>query len=202
MYTGTLGLKHDPDVLVELAERFRDRATVIVVSEGPGRDRIERQAAQRRLTNLLVADFQPAADYPDVVASADVLVANLTPGSSRYSVPSKVLSYFCAGRPLLAIMPADNDAALSVERAGAGFVVEPGDHTAVSAVAERLYADPDLRTRLGRSARLFAETEFSTSRTADRFEDICHDIVSTRRSTGRVTRWMRRRPSTACADRV
>src|SRR5262249_48601459 len=46
LYTGTLGLKHDPSCLVALAERLQERkcARVVVVSEGPYASWIAEQA--------------------------------------------------------------------------------------------------------------------------------------------------------------
>ncbi len=44
--------------------------------------------------NLVPSDFQPYGDLP----AADVLVAILEPEASRFSVPSKVLTYLCSGR--------------------------------------------------------------------------------------------------------
>lgn len=177
MYTGTLGLKHEPDVLVAIAEKFRNRAVVVVVSEGPGRDWLAEQADHAQLGNLLLFDYESSAVYPSVIARADVLIAILTPASARYSVPSKVLTYLCAARPILAIMPDDNDAATFIHDAGAGVVVSPGDHDAALDAAERLFADSELRRGLGAASRAYAERTFSTERSADPFEDICRDIA-------------------------
>ena len=44
LYSGTLGLKHDPSILAELATRCATRTPtrrVVVVSEGKGRDWLE-----------------------------------------------------------------------------------------------------------------------------------------------------------------
>ena len=59
--------------------------------------------------------FQPAEQLSEVLGSGDVLVALLEPGASKFSIPSKVLSYLAAGRPVLGIMPADNPAAVDID---------------------------------------------------------------------------------------
>ena len=46
-----------------------------------------------------------------MMASADVLVAILEPDASRFSVPSKVLTYLCASRAIVGVLPPDNSVA-------------------------------------------------------------------------------------------
>ena len=84
--------------------------------------------------------YQPFDRLPEVLASADVLVVILEPEAGRFSVPSKTLSYLCAGRAVLGSMPATNPAArLLTERASPGSSPSPAidRHSAPS--------QPDLR---------------------------------------------------------
>jgi glycosyltransferase involved in cell wall biosynthesis len=67
-------------------------------------------------------------------------------------------------------MPAENLAARIVGRAGAGTVVEPGDHDAFLAAADRLLADRAERARAGAAARAYAERTFDIERVTDAFE--------------------------------
>ena len=129
LYSGTLGLKHDPGAIVQLARHFsnQDDVEVVVVSEGRGADWLRRRREEERLSNLRLLPFQPYADLPDVLASGDVLLTLLEADAGAFSVPSKVLSYLCAGRALLAAVPSDNLAAEVVRRSGGGVLVEPGD---------------------------------------------------------------------------
>jgi colanic acid biosynthesis glycosyl transferase WcaI len=123
MYAGTLGLKHDPSVLSRLARAAPTGSRMVVVSEGQGREWLESEAGEAPA--LMLLDYQPYEQLPDVLASADVLLVVLESNASRYSVPSKVLNYFCAGRPVLALLPPDNAVAHMVEAAEAGLVVAP-----------------------------------------------------------------------------
>ena len=175
LYAGTLGLKHDPRLLLLLAERFRgeDDVRVVVVSEGRGREWLE----QRRLPNLVLLDFQTYEALPLVFASADVLVVILELDAGAYSVPSKVLTYHCAGRPLLAALPASNLAARVIARARSGIVCDPGRPDAFVEAAERLLADGSLRRSMGERARLYAEDAFEIQRIADRFQQVIRQAI-------------------------
>jgi glycosyltransferase involved in cell wall biosynthesis len=174
MYSGTLGLKHNPGLLLGIAERYRHdpRVRVMVISEGLGATWLAERKAAERLDNLVLLPFQPFARMPDMLASADVLMAILEPEAGVYSVPSKVLTYLCAGRPLLAAMPAENLAARIVAAQNAGFVVAPDDAPGFAAAAARLHDDPAIRTTLGCNARRYAEATFDIHRIGDRFEAV------------------------------
>jgi colanic acid biosynthesis glycosyl transferase WcaI len=171
LYSGTLGFKHDPSLVLELARWAESRdALVLVVSEGPGADWLAEHAGSTDALRLL--PYQPYGRLPEVLASADVLVAVLEPEAGTFSVPSKVLSYLCAGRPLLAALPGDNLAARVVERSGGGIVVPPRDARALVAAAQELLADPRRRADLGRAARAYAERTFDLAAITDRFEQV------------------------------
>jgi putative colanic acid biosynthesis glycosyltransferase WcaI len=180
LYTGTLGLKHRPELLYRLAQQRAGDADVVVVSEGMGEARLREMLRRNPLPNLHLLPFQPMGDYPDILGSADVLVALLEPTAGTFSVPSKVLSYLCAGRPILAAIPPENLAARTIERAGAGLVVPPSDEEAFLVSAKQLRTDPGLRGEAGERARAYAETTFDTAVIADRFQDVIDRAIDRR----------------------
>ncbi|MDQ4133853.1 MAG: glycosyltransferase family 4 protein [Actinomycetota bacterium] len=187
LYSGTLGLKHDPGLLVALAERFRADAEtrIVVVSEGRGVDWLATEVAARSLSNVVLLPYQPYESLPDVLATADVLVALLKDEAGVFSVPSKVLSYLCAGRALLASVPAGNLAARTIKRAGAGMLVEPGDRDGFLSAAEKLLSDPALRQWHGQAARAFAEQAFDIDTIAGGFEAILTEAGTSGRAQDR-----------------
>jgi colanic acid biosynthesis glycosyl transferase WcaI len=171
LYSGTLGFKHDPSLLLELARWAGGRdALVVVVSEGPGADWLAERGSGEPALRLL--PYQPHARLPEVLASADVLVAVLEPEAGAFSVPSKILTYLCAARPVLASVPADNLAARVVERSGGGVVVPPRDVQALLRAAEALLEKKERRKELSRHARAYAETTFDIDAVAARFEEV------------------------------
>jgi glycosyltransferase involved in cell wall biosynthesis len=179
IYTGTLAMKHNPALLLELARKLdRNRAgELVVVSEGSGIEWLEREAAAAGLRSLRCLGFQPFHALPDVLGAADVLVAILEPDAGVFSVPSKVLSYFCSGRPVLLAVPEENLAARIVVQSGAGLVVEPNDIEEFCAAAERLRALPSLRDQCGQAARRYAETHFNIRDIGDKFEAILGSAI-------------------------
>jgi glycosyltransferase involved in cell wall biosynthesis len=171
LYSGTLGLKHNPDLLLQLAVQNPD-AFVVVVSQGLGADWLSRKKVEMGTRNLIVLPFQDFERLPDVLAAGDILVAVLEPDADVFSVPSKVLTYLCAARPLLLAVPPRNLAARIVERNAAGIVVSPSDNDGFLKAAARLESDPGLRSEMAENARAYAERQFEIGRIADRFEAV------------------------------
>ena len=183
VYSGTLGLKHDPSILAELAAGLRDShpdARVVVISEGKGRDFLEQHKAQEGAgaDNLVLLDFQPYEDLPEVMASADVLVAILEPDASKFSVPSKVLTYLCSSRAILGVLPPDNSVAEILSSQQAGVVVAPSDRARVVRQAAELLDNPARRTAMGRAGRAYAERTFSPESAADQFLGVFGHLVA------------------------
>jgi glycosyltransferase involved in cell wall biosynthesis len=174
LYSGTLGLKHDPERLFDLARYYENESEVriVVVSQGPGAEKLQIMKNEAAQTNLKLIPFQPMRDYSLVLGSADVLIGLLNEDAGEYSVPSKILSYFCAQRPLLLAMPPQNPAAQLVQSSRAGLVVAPDDKPGFFEAAERLRNDIGLRSTMGKNARIHAEQAFDMQRIADTFENV------------------------------
>jgi colanic acid biosynthesis glycosyl transferase WcaI len=183
LYAGTLALKHNPQLLLDLALGVPE-AMVVVASEGPGADWL--RAQHSRAENLVVLPFQRYDQLAEMLATADVLVAVLEHDASIFSAPSKVLTYLAAGRPILAALPIDNPSARAIEDARAGTVVDPGDPQALASAARALLADTDRMTSLGQAARAYAEANFQIGPIADRFEAALVSAAN-RKSPSRVT---------------
>jgi glycosyltransferase involved in cell wall biosynthesis len=122
-------------------------------------------------------DFQPYANLSQVLASADVLVATLESEAGQFAVPSKILSYLCAGRPILLSAPEDNLAAIAVKRSGSGCIAPPDSQPAWVDAAKLLASDASLRSRLGAKARTYAEKSFDIGSIASQFEQVLSGAV-------------------------
>jgi colanic acid biosynthesis glycosyl transferase WcaI len=172
LYSGALGFKHNPQLFLQLAMEFRreDDIRVVVISEGYGAEWLSSRT--REFPKLVLLPFQSANDYRKALAAADVLVAILDPTAAKYSVPSKVLSYMTAGRPILAAIPADNLAARTIKAACAGLIVDPENWPELRRIARMLIEDADRRKRLGIAGLAYAQGNFQIGDIAARFEKV------------------------------
>jgi colanic acid biosynthesis glycosyl transferase WcaI len=174
LYSGTLGLKHNPAIFEHLCRHFADQPDVriVVITEGIGADWLRERKSAARLDNLVLLPYQPYPRLSEVLASGDILLAILEEDAGIFSVPSKILSYFCAGRPILLSVPLDNLAAETVLRAKAGRVFAPRDVAGLLAAAADMLADEKMRAEHGANGRAYAERTFDIERISARFEEI------------------------------
>lgn len=181
LYSGTLGLKHNPGLLAALARHYRgnSRVRVVVITEGVGGDWLAERKRAEGLDNLILLPFQPYEQLSDVVGSGDALVVLLEPDAGVYSVPSKTLTYLCAARPILGSIPPENLAARLLAREGAGLVAAPEDEAKFLAAADQLLADGDARAEMGRKGRAYAETAFDIDRITGRIENVLRQAAAT-----------------------
>jgi glycosyltransferase involved in cell wall biosynthesis len=183
LYSGTLGLKHDPSILALIAEKLGDShpdAKVVVVSEGKGREWLETWKQENPSDNLMLLDFQPYEELPLVMASADVLLAILEPDASRFSVPSKVLTYLCSERAIVGVLPPENAVAEVLTTHEAGCVVDPADRARAASEVAALLDQEERCQAMGRAGRRYAERAFSPEVAADRFLEVFGSCLDTR----------------------
>lgn len=170
-YTGTLGMKHNPELLLRLAEYYKNnkQVRIVVVSEGLGADWLTEKKEALSLGNLIILGFQPFHQLPAVMGAADVLVAILQKDAGVFSVPSKILSYMCAKRPVLAAFPQENLSARIIAEHNAGVIVDPDDSEAFCFSSLRLLQNSGLRHQMGESGRNFAESHFDIDKITNKF---------------------------------
>ncbi|MGW0036388.1 glycosyltransferase family 4 protein [Gordonia sp. NPDC003376] len=145
LHTGNMGLKQGLENVVEAARRADVRKLPLrFVLVGDGNRRADLESAAAGVERVQFIRPLDDSDFRDVLAAADVLLVNELPGVSNMAVPSKLTSYFTAGRPILAAVGADGLTAGEVARANAGVVIEPGDSDLLAVEALELARNPDL----------------------------------------------------------
>ena len=65
MYSGTLGMKHRPELLLELARKYESRqdVAIVVVAQGAGAEWLSKMAASIRPGVLQILPFQPMNSF-------------------------------------------------------------------------------------------------------------------------------------------
>lgn len=172
IYSGTLGLKHNPALLLAAASKLRDRPDhrLVVISEGTGAGWLKDQLQKHDVPNLVLLPFQPYARLAEILSLAEIVIGVLEPEAGIFSVPSKILSYLCVGRPVLLAAPAENLASRIVTRAEAGKVVSPSDLDGFARTLLAMVDAPEETAAMGQNARRYAETHFAIDPIARRFE--------------------------------
>jgi colanic acid biosynthesis glycosyl transferase WcaI len=182
LHCGNMGLKQGLDVLVETA-RIDPSIRFVLMGDGNQRPRLVALAA-----GLPNVDFLPpadTADFPDVLAAADVLAVTQRASVLDMSVPSKLTSYFAAGRPVIAAVAPEGGTAREVLRSGAGLLVPPEDPAALLKVVRALAEDPAAGDELGAAGPAYVDAHLSREAGLGRLDALLDEALRAHRRPGR-----------------
>ena len=178
LYAGAHGQPNDLDVVLDAAKELSDRADLVLVLVGDGREkhRLVRRANEEDLTNVVFVPPQPKTRMAEVLAAADIGLAVLAPIDLFSTVyPNKIFDYMAAGRPTVLLI--DGVAREVIESSGAGTFSEPGDARGLARQIVRYADDPDLRAKEGASGRRAVVDRFARAQHGDALVDLVLEVT-------------------------
>ncbi|MGY1769946.1 glycosyltransferase family 4 protein [Blastococcus sp. SYSU D00813] len=179
LHAGNMGVKQGLEGLVETARLAGERGSkvrVVLLGDGSRRPALAELGAG--LPRLTFTDPLPDGRFEAALAAADVLLLHEKPGVVEMSVPSKLTSYFSAGRPVVAATDARSGAAALMAASGAGVVAPAGDAEAILAAVESVAADPAAADAMGEAGRAYAATVLTGAESLARYEAWVRDLLS------------------------
>ncbi|MCQ8897730.1 glycosyltransferase family 4 protein [Limnobacter humi] len=175
LYAGTIGHVSGAQVVIDAARQLPG-VQWLFVGEGPVLADLKRQA--HGMSHIYFLPFQPRAQLNAVQNCAALSLVSLLPGKGTYSVPSKVLGYMAAGKPVLASVDANSETARLVDDAECGWVVPAGDANALAQAVQQLLGDPSAAGRMGLQGRLYLETRYSRRAVCTEYETLFRQILT------------------------
>jgi glycosyltransferase involved in cell wall biosynthesis len=100
--------------------------------------------------------FFPATKIPTVLAAPDAHVITVKRGLEGIVVPSKMYGILAAGKPIVAVVPEETDAASLGARLKFAVSADPDSPEEVAAAIRSLVVDRAELQRMGRAARAVA----------------------------------------------
>lgn len=179
LHAGNMGVKQGLEHVITAARlALTSFPAARFVFMGNGNQRPMLEALARGLPNVIFLDPQPAERFPDVLAAADVLLVNERRTVVNMALPSKLTSYFVAGRPIVAATPPGSVTAREVERAGAAVVIPPEDPQALVDAVAHLAADRATAERLAAAGPAYAAAYLSCEAGLARVERFVADLLT------------------------
>jgi len=178
LHAGNMGVKQGLDNVVEAA-RLADAGShkVRFVFLGAGSDRARLVALADGIESAVFMDSLPDAEFAAALQSADILLVNEKPGVSEMAVPSKLTSYFSAGRPVLAATDLTGITAEELRNAGAGVVVPAGDPHALIEGVRAIASDPARAREYGANGQRFRATVLDETTAIDAFDSMLSSLI-------------------------
>jgi exopolysaccharide biosynthesis WecB/TagA/CpsF family protein len=157
LHAGNMGLKQGLEQVIEAARRADSLgAPSLFVLMGDGSQRTALESKARGVQRIRFLPFQPEDEVPDVLNAADVLLVSERASVIDMSLPSKLTSYFAAGRPIVGAVPAAGSTAREIVRSRAGVIIPTGDPDTLNSIVAELQADPQRVEALGSAGRAYA----------------------------------------------
>jgi glycosyltransferase involved in cell wall biosynthesis len=124
VYAGNMGVAQGMGVLLDLAERLRNRTDIgfLFVGRGSDAQRLRTDADRRGLDNVAFFDEIDPTEIPGLYAQCHIGIVALDPRHKTHNIPGKFLSYMQAGLPVLASINPGNDLVGMIEGEGVGRV--------------------------------------------------------------------------------
>lgn len=163
-YGGNIGMAAGTETLVEAFHSLQDLTNVYLVIAGEGSNLAACQSRAGELGLSRIIFYTPwlQGETAWVLDAADLLVLPTRGQQSAASVPSKLVTYMLAGRPVIAQTLPDVELAGLVEQSGCGWIVEPDRPDLLADQIRDVRAMAlDERVKRGQAGKLFASKYFA-----------------------------------------
>lgn len=110
-YSGNIGLSHNVEVLVEIAEKMKNHDHILfqIIGRGPRMPYLKKLVDEKNLPNCMFLPFQADEMFPYSLSAADLGVVILDSVTSKGSVPSKSYNLMSFGIPSLYIASTESE---------------------------------------------------------------------------------------------
>ena len=163
LHAGSMGKKQGLLNVVDAAALTANtRLRWIFVGDGEDKSVLVEAVRRRGLgDSVRFVPFQPVGEIAAMFAGADVLLLNQLRAVKDTVIPSKLLTYMSAGRPVLAAVNAGSQGAEILREANGGRIVAPEDPAAVAEAAQWfMMLSAEERRAFGLRNRAYAEAHF------------------------------------------
>lgn len=141
-YLGTIGMAHNIELLVDVAERVKDDPTIHILIAGAGAayEPLEQKVKESGLTNISLIPRQTRDKMPALWSTLDVSLVILRDRDIfRTVLPSKIFESMAMGKPILIAVP-EGEATEMVRRTTSGVITHPDNADAIADEVRRMSA--------------------------------------------------------------
>ena len=164
-YGGGMGMGNELSNIVRAAKLLQDESLPIrflFVGEGDLKAEYIDYCRQQGIGNCCFMPSIARTEIPLLLAKVDICIHSLKADPFlRCALSSKILDYLAYGRPVA--FAGEGDIADLLEASNGGLSVPPEQPRELAEAIRYLYENPELRLRMGESAREYVKAHFSRS---------------------------------------
>ncbi len=157
LFGGNLGKGQRIENIIYLAEHYLANTDIVflIVAKGVEKERLQRVAEDKGLTNIRFLDFMPQEDYLNLTKVVDLGLVSINENYRVPTCPSKAVSYMAADVPVFAMINPGNDYGQIIEDCGAGYWAVGSDKKRTIELFDKMYSDVELRNLMRKAGRKF-----------------------------------------------
>ncbi|WP_101852718.1 glycosyltransferase family 4 protein [Kocuria flava] len=186
LHAGNMGAKQGLESVIDAALALDDparsaelpaaapRVRFVLMGHGNQRDALHERAGASEHVHF--EDPLPDDEYRSALRAADILLVNERPGVREMCVPSKLTSYYSAGRPVIVATEAGSVSAMEIEVSGGGIRIDAGDPVALIEAACALGNDPSSSSEIGARGMAYRATNLMSANAILHFDQFLSNL--------------------------
>ncbi len=173
-YFGNMGIGHQFDSMLGLAERFANHPLISIVFVGGGHRKTEIQAWQEAnpMENFHLFDYISPEQVPELLAITHFSFISIRQGFEAIIVPSKLYPSLAAGVPIILYSPQNNEIDKTIETHGVGGTFKEGEIDDAASYIESFLSDPESWQKLSSHTRKVYFDHYSLAKSSQRWAQL------------------------------
>lgn len=157
MYSGNLGVTHSLEVIIDVAEAFKDYPIVFfIIGEGGKKAKLLDLVKKKNVLNVHFRTWQPAHLLLHSLSASDLSIVTLGVEASDLSIPSKTFDLIALGTPILGIASPKSELAHLIRNYDVGSVFSSNDVEQIISFVKEVYLNTELRSKFRQNATIAA----------------------------------------------
>ncbi len=175
-YAGNIGLGQGLEVVLDAADRLRDRdIKFVLLGDGAAAGELKRERDRRNLNSVEFKRSIPSSEVGDFLLGCDALLVSVRDKPAlAASIAVKLYEAMAVGRPVIAA--ATGETAKLIKSSGCGLVVYPGDSEGLAQATITLADDRTRARELGLAGRAESH-KYARSKQVERLEKVLIDAT-------------------------
>ncbi len=180
LYSGNIARTQGVRTIIRTAQQMGHNPIIqfVIVGESQQLSELSTLCDDLNVTNVLLLPFVSEAEFPEMLAAADVSLIMQKKNVVGFNMPSKTQKIMASGRAIIASVPRQGSAAEAVQLSGGGLVVTPESPTELTKAIQTLYDNPQQREALGQCGRQFAMSYYSGEQSINAYESLLKSLIN------------------------
>lgn len=155
LYSGNMGMTHDIDVIVDVANELKNENDIrfLFIGEGGKKKLVEKKIEKYHLQNCIVMPYQDKDVLPYSMGAADIGVVTTASEQTGLSIPSKVNAYMSVGSILLCLADPKSELGRMVNNNDLGKCFNKTEIEAMADFIKQMKDDKVLASQIKKNTR-------------------------------------------------